>query len=143
MRRGHTAKYILAVAHDSFNRTDEGFVSGDFILFRLRFVSFLSLFFTHLRKVFVVNLNILCAILCILFVPSSGMKLYPTGFFSPFFLMGANSIECNFITLNVKSIIDRNKRGNIYSWCIDKCGDIIFLQETFSTPDIERDWSSM
>ena len=52
-------------------------------------------------------------------------------------------INCKFYTLNVKGIRDRSKRERVLSWCKDKAADIGFLQETFSTKDIEGRWSSM
>ena len=54
-----------------------------------------------------------------------------------------NSFSCNFLTLNVKGIRDRNKREKIFNWCRSKAADIIFLQETFSTPDVEKKWESL
>ena len=51
--------------------------------------------------------------------------------------------SCNLISLNVKGIRDRNKRKNIFNWCKEKQGNIIFLQETFSTPDIVSKWDSI
>ena len=53
------------------------------------------------------------------------------------------SSSCNFISLNVKGIRDKNKRRNIFNWCKEKGGNIIFLQETFSTQDIVNKWNSM
>ena len=52
-------------------------------------------------------------------------------------------INCKFYTLNVKGIRDRSKREGVLSWSKDKAADIVFLQETFSTKDIEGRWSSM
>ena len=52
-------------------------------------------------------------------------------------------IDCKIFSLNVKGIRDRTKRERIFSWCKDKGADVVFLQETFSTKDIEDRWSSM
>ena len=50
---------------------------------------------------------------------------------------------CNFISLNVRGIREKNKRQNIFKWCKDKNGHVIFLQETFSTEEIVSNWDSM
>ena len=50
------------------------------------------------------------------------------------------SIDCNFVSLNVKGIREEAKRQKIFEWFTDKRADIIFLQETFSTRDIEERW---
>ena len=52
-------------------------------------------------------------------------------------------INCKIYSLNVKGIRERDKREKIFSWCKDKGADIVFLQETFSTRDIEDRWSSI
>ena len=52
-------------------------------------------------------------------------------------------IHCKMYSLNVRGIRERDKREQIFSWCKDKKADIVFLQETFSTRDIEDRWSSM
>ena len=46
-------------------------------------------------------------------------------------------------SLNVKGIRERGKREQIFSWCKDKQADIVFLQETFSTGEVEDRWRSM
>ena len=50
--------------------------------------------------------------------------------------------ELKLISLNVRGIRDKIKRKRILEWCKNKGGDIIFLQETYSTPDIETRWRS-
>ena len=45
------------------------------------------------------------------------------------------------ISVNVRGIRDRIKRKNIFEWTVkSKGGDVIFLQETYSTQDIEHVW---
>ena len=39
-------------------------------------------------------------------------------------------LKCNFLSLNVKGIREKNKRERIFAWCREKQADIIFLQET-------------
>lgn len=46
----------------------------------------------------------------------------------------------NFISLNVRGIHDRVKRKTIFDWVRMKRGDVIMLQETYSTQDIEEEW---
>ena len=51
----------------------------------------------------------------------------------------------NLISVNVRGLRERNKRKTIFEWVKKKGGEIVLLQETYSTPDIEdvwrRDWS--
>ena len=51
-----------------------------------------------------------------------------------------SSFNCNFLSLNVKGIRDKLKRESIFTWLKDKKTDIIFLQETYSTKEIEDEW---
>lgn len=48
------------------------------------------------------------------------------------------------ISVNVRGIRDINKRKAIFGWAKSQGGDVVLLQETYSTPDIEdvwrRDW---
>lgn len=53
------------------------------------------------------------------------------------------TLSANFISLNVKGIRDKEKRTNIFRWCKDKYPDVFFLQESFSTPDVEDKWKEM
>ena len=46
----------------------------------------------------------------------------------------------NLISLNVRGIRDRVKRKTIFDWVRTKRGDVVMLQETYSTPDIEEEW---
>ena len=46
------------------------------------------------------------------------------------------------ISLNVRGVRESIKRKRILEWCKVKGGDIIFLQETYSTPDVETRWRS-
>ena len=47
-----------------------------------------------------------------------------------------NNVCFNVLSLNVRGIRDLNKRKSIFTWVRNQKADIIFLQETFSTPDI-------
>lgn len=49
-------------------------------------------------------------------------------------------IRCNFLSLNVNGIREKSKREKICIWCKDKGVDIVFLQETYSTIEVEETW---
>ena len=51
-----------------------------------------------------------------------------------------NKSQFTLLSLNVRGIRDSVKRKNIFEWCKSKGGDIIFLQETYSTVDVEDRW---
>ena len=44
------------------------------------------------------------------------------------------------LSVNVRGIRDRNKRKRVFQWAKSKGGDLILLQETYSTPDVEDTW---
>ena len=46
----------------------------------------------------------------------------------------------NVLSLNVRGIRDLNNRKSIFTWVKNQKADIIFLQETFSTPDVFDSW---
>ena len=46
----------------------------------------------------------------------------------------------NVLSLNARRIRDLFKRKSIFTWVKQQKADIIFLQETYSTPDIENEW---
>ena len=50
--------------------------------------------------------------------------------------------DLNLISLNVRGLRDRGKRKSILEWCKHKKGDILFFQETYSTPEVETRWKS-
>ena len=45
-----------------------------------------------------------------------------------------------FVSLNVRGLRDKVKRRNVLEWCKSKGSNIIFLQETYSTRDVEENW---
>ena len=51
-----------------------------------------------------------------------------------------NNVCFNVLSLNVRGIRDLNKRKSIFTWTRNQKADIIFLQETFSTPDVFDSW---
>ena len=46
----------------------------------------------------------------------------------------------NLISVNVRGIRNNDKRRNIFEWVRRKRGNVVLLQETYSTPDIEDSW---
>ena len=51
-----------------------------------------------------------------------------------------NNVCFYVLSLNVRGIRDLNKRKSIFTWTRNQKADIIFLQETFSTPDVFDSW---
>ena len=51
-----------------------------------------------------------------------------------------NNVCFNVLSLNVRGIRDLNKRKSIFTWARNQKADIIFLQETYSTPDVFDSW---
>ena len=51
-------------------------------------------------------------------------------------------LKCNHISLNVKGLREKVKRQRIFAWCREKGADIVFLQETYSTREVEDKWTS-
>ena len=49
---------------------------------------------------------------------------------------------CKLVSLNVRGINNFRKRGAIYTWCRKQKADFIFLQETHSKVDSERQWKN-
>ena len=45
-----------------------------------------------------------------------------------------------FVSVNVRGLRDRVKRNHIFQWCKSKESNIVLLQETYSTPDVEESW---
>ena len=54
--------------------------------------------------------------------------------------MDGNSLKFNIISLNVRGIRNFEKRKSIFNWLMKQTSDICFLQETYSTEDIENQW---
>ena len=57
--------------------------------------------------------------------------------------MNSMSSKFTLISLNVGGIRDEVKRKKIFEWCKSKKkSDIVFLQETYSTVEVEERWKS-
>ena len=51
-------------------------------------------------------------------------------------------VKCKLVSLNVRGINNFRKRRTIYSWCRKQKADFIFLQETHSKHETERQWKN-
>ena len=56
--------------------------------------------------------------------------------------MKGNNIKLKAISLNVRGIRTLEKRKGIFNWLIKQNADICFLQETYSTKEIENQWKA-
>ena len=52
------------------------------------------------------------------------------------------NLNFGFLSLNVRGIRSFDKRKALFHWCMKDKADIIFLQETYSTPEVENVWKS-
>ena len=51
-----------------------------------------------------------------------------------------NNVCFKALSLNVRGLRDLDKRKSIFTWVKNQEADIIFLQETYSTPDVVDNW---
>ena len=56
--------------------------------------------------------------------------------------MNGNNIKLKAISLNVRGIRTLEKRKGTFNWLIKQNADICFLQETYSTKEIENQWKA-
>ena len=54
--------------------------------------------------------------------------------------MDRNNLKFKTVSLNVRGIRTFEKRKSIFNWLIKQNSDICFLQETYSTEEIENQW---
>ena len=54
--------------------------------------------------------------------------------------MGRNNINFKLLSLNARGIRSFDKRKSIFNWMFKSSADICFLQETYSTPEVENIW---
>lgn len=52
------------------------------------------------------------------------------------------NINFKMLSLNVRGIRSFEKRKALFQWLKKENADIIFLQETYSTPEVEQIWKS-
>ena len=50
--------------------------------------------------------------------------------------------DCTFLSLNVRGLRSYSKRTAVFTWLRRKKADIIFLQETYSTLEVENTWKA-
>ena len=54
--------------------------------------------------------------------------------------MDFNNLKFKTLSLNVRGIRSFEKRKSIFNWLYKQNSDICFLQETYSTEEIENQW---
>ena len=54
--------------------------------------------------------------------------------------MGLNNIDFKLLSLNVRGIRSFEKRKSVFNWLRKSRADICFLQETYSTKEVEMMW---
>ena len=52
------------------------------------------------------------------------------------------NVDFKLLSLNVRGIRSPSKRKAIFLWLEKQKQDIIFLQETYSTPEVESTWKT-
>ena len=56
--------------------------------------------------------------------------------------MDSNNLKFKALSLNVRGIRTFEKRKSLFNWLTKQNSDICFLQETYSTEEIENQWKS-
>ena len=54
--------------------------------------------------------------------------------------MEGNNFQFKLLSLNVRGIRSFEKRECVFNWLLKQNADIFFLQETYSTKEIENQW---
>ena len=54
--------------------------------------------------------------------------------------MSSSNIDFKLLSLNVRGIRNFEKRKAIFQWISKQNADVIFLQETYSTKEVEQFW---
>ncbi|RUA07179.1 MAG: hypothetical protein DSY43_00385 [Gammaproteobacteria bacterium] len=54
--------------------------------------------------------------------------------------MNRINVHFKMLSLNVRGLRNYEKRTTIFNWCNDQKADIYFLQETYSTKEVESQW---
>ena len=54
--------------------------------------------------------------------------------------MGRQNISFELLSLNARGVRSFDKRKSIFNWLFKSSADICFLQETYSTPEVENVW---
>ena len=58
----------------------------------------------------------------------------------PFGKVGRSNVDFSLLSLNTRGIRTFEKRKAIFSWLLNSGADICFLQETYSTQEVENIW---
>ena len=56
--------------------------------------------------------------------------------------MAPNNINFKLLSLNARGIRSYEKRKALFGWLMKDKSDICFLQESYSTPEVEKIWKS-
>ena len=54
--------------------------------------------------------------------------------------MGRKNINFNLVSLNARGRRTFDRRRAFFNWLVKSSADIYFLQETYSTPEVENVW---
>ena len=54
--------------------------------------------------------------------------------------MGRKNINFKFPSLNARGLCTFDRRKAFFNWLVKSCADICFLQETYSTSEVENIW---
>ena len=56
------------------------------------------------------------------------------------FIPSDNNLDFKLLSLNVHGLRNFRKRKSMFNWISKQKADIVFLQGTYSTPEIETEW---
>ena len=54
--------------------------------------------------------------------------------------MGRQNINFKLLSLNARGIRSFDRRKSVFNWLFKSSADICFLQETYSTPEVDNEW---
>ena len=58
----------------------------------------------------------------------------------PLLMIPSNNLDLKLLSLNIRGLRDFVKRKAVVNWINKQNADIIFLQETYRTAEIENEW---
>ena len=53
-----------------------------------------------------------------------------------------NNFNFSLLSVNVRGINDDRKRRKLFTWLHKQSANVIYLQETYSSPQVERQWAT-
>ena len=68
--------------------------------------------------------------------------MYALEYFNSYVLLKKEDVNFKLASLNVRGIRSSTKRKALFTWLNERKYDIIFLQETYSTVDVEYIWKT-